>query len=103
MSASVSVYDDRKAFHDNLKSLVKSENEQIFRILKKNNEKYTENSNGVFFDVINISEKTFDEMKLFMNFCIENRRQESNRASEIVNLATEVNTLLNDNRSKVKA
>lgn len=98
----MAAYDDRKIFHDNLKNLVKSECEQIFRILKRHDEKYTENSNGIFFDVMSISEKTFGEMKLFMDFCIENRRQETARTSELVNLTTEVNTLLGDSRSKVR-
>lgn len=90
----MSAYEQRKKFHEDLKHLVKSEYEQIFRILKKYEQQYTENSNGIFFDVMTISEESFKEMVQFMNFCLENRRQESERISELANLTSEVNTLL---------
>ena len=88
------LYDERKQLHDNLKHLVKSEYEQIFRILKKHNQEYTENSNGIFFDINKLSDETFIEMQKFMEFCLETRRQEQNRISELAELSTEVNTLL---------
>ena len=90
----MSNYDQRKIFHENLKHLVKSEYEQIFRIIRKYDETFTENSNGIFFDVMNVKEDTFDEMKKFMDFCLENRRQESARISKMATLTTEVNSLL---------
>lgn len=86
-------YDDKKRLHENLKHLVKSEYEQIFRILKKYNEQYTENSNGVFFDISMLSEQTFNEMLKFMDFCLENRRQEQSRIHEMAELTTEVNAM----------
>lgn len=88
-------YEERKKLHENLKHLVKSEYEQIFRILKAHNEPYTENSNGIFFDVTSIADDTFTDMAKFMYFCLENRRQEQNRISELAELTTEVNSMLN--------
>ena len=41
-------YEERKVFLEELKKLVKVEQEEIFRILKKNKCDYSENSNGVF-------------------------------------------------------
>jgi hypothetical protein len=90
----MSSYDQRKIFHENLKHLVKTEYEEIFRILKKYDETFTENSNGIFFDVMTIKETTFIEMKNFMDFCLENRRQETARISELAMLTTEINNLL---------
>ncbi len=90
----MSSYDQRKMFHENLKHLVKSEHEQIFRILRKYDETFTENSNGIFFDVILVKEDAFIEMKKFMDFCLENRRQETARITELASLSTEVNNLL---------
>ena len=87
-------YEQRRILHENLKQLVKSEYEQIFRILKKYNEPYTENSNGIFFDVTNIQPETYTDMRKFLDFCIENRSKEQERISELANLRTEVNTLL---------
>jgi hypothetical protein len=91
-------FEQRKGLHENLKFLVKSEYEQIFRILKKYNQEYTENSNGIFFDINKISDDSFNEMNKFMEFCQENRRQEQNRISELAELTTEVNTLLSGNK-----
>jgi len=87
-------YEQRRLLHENLKQLVKSEYEQIFRILKRYNEQYTENSNGIFFDVTTIQEGTYTDMRKFLDFCIENRSKEQQRISELANLRTEVNTLL---------
>lgn len=87
-------YEQRRTLHENLKQLVKSEYEQVFRILKKYNEPYTENSNGIFFDVSNIQANTYTEIRNFLDFCIQNRSNEQARISELATLRTEVNTLL---------
>ena len=44
-------YEERKVFLEELKRLVISEQEEIFRILKRGACEYSENTNGVFFDV----------------------------------------------------
>lgn len=93
-------YEDRKRLHENLRHLVKSEHEQIFRILKKYNETYTENSNGIFFDITTISEDTFQDMLKFMEFCLENRRQEQSRIHEMAELTTEVNSMLKHTKTE---
>ncbi len=79
-------YDKRKQLFENLKMLVTSEYEEFFRILKRNNEPYTENSNGIFFDVVNLKEETFTEMEKFMEFCIKVRTDEANRLKELKDL-----------------
>jgi hypothetical protein len=92
-------YEQRRTLHENLKQLVKSEYEQVFRILKKYNEPYTENSNGIFFDVTNIQADTYNEIRNFLDFCIQNRSNEQARISELASLRTEVNTLLENSVS----
>jgi hypothetical protein len=44
-------YEERKLLLEELKRLVKSEQEAIFRLLKSEKAEYSENSNGIFFDV----------------------------------------------------
>ena len=44
-------YDKRKLFLEDLKTLSKEEHKELFRILKQAKTEYTENSNGIFFDV----------------------------------------------------
>ena len=44
-------YEERKHIFEQIKVLVQSEQEEIFRIIRKTKENYTENSNGIFFDL----------------------------------------------------
>lgn len=76
-------YEKRKQLFENLKLLVSSEYEEFYRILKRNNEPYTENSNGIFFDVMNLKNETFAEMEKFMEFCLKVRSDESLRLKEM--------------------
>jgi len=87
-------YEKRKVFFENIKILVKSEYEEIYRILKRNKEEFTENSNGIFFDVNTVSEICFTALQEYMNFCLENRRQEEGRAKELRTLTEETNKYL---------
>lgn len=38
----------------------------IYNILKKNKEKYTVNSNGLFFDLLEISNKSIEEIESYL-------------------------------------
>jgi hypothetical protein len=67
-------YEERKLFLDELKKLVIVEQEEIFRILKKNNCDFSENSNGIFFDLSKLSSGAFLQMKAFLSFCQANRK-----------------------------
>jgi hypothetical protein len=90
-------YDQRKKFFENLKTLVKSEYEQIFRILKNHKQEYTENSNGIFFDCSLLSDSCFAEMQNFMEFCVQTRRDDRDRSSVLADAVAEVNRLIDGN------
>jgi hypothetical protein len=92
-------YERRKQFFEHLKILVKSEYEEVFRILKRNKEEYTENSNGIFFDVNVVGDACFAALEEYMNFCLENRRIEEGRAKELASLTEETNKYLVDGYS----
>jgi hypothetical protein len=87
-------YEERKTFFESLKILVKSEYEEVYRILRRNKEAHTENSNGIFFDVASVQETTFRELQEYMQFCLENRRTEEARTKELATLTEETNTYL---------
>ena len=89
-------YEQRKQFFENLKILVKAEYEEIFRILKRGKEEFTENSNGIFFDVVAVQESTFEQFQEYMKFCLENRRLEEGRAKQLASLSEETNKYLVD-------
>ena len=75
-------YEKRKALLDIIKILTKTEQEEIFRILKRSNSFYTENSNGIFFDVSKLSTETFEQMLQFIEFCKKNREDFQHREEE---------------------
>jgi hypothetical protein len=67
-------YEERKRILTELKKLVKPEQEQIFLILKRYKVDYSENSNGVFFDLNRVPKEPFDEIRTFLTFCQTNRK-----------------------------
>jgi hypothetical protein len=83
-------YDERKCFLEDLKKLVKDEQENIYRILKQSNEEFSENSNGIFFDVTKLKVSTFLQMRSYMEFCTKNREnfcireEEERKAQELL-------------------
>lgn len=76
-------YEERKRFLDDLKQLVVSEQEEIFRILKRGGSEFSENTNGIFFDVSRLPLEVFQEMKKFLVFCKENRKNFEERDREM--------------------
>lgn len=86
---SQSEYDERKTFLDDLKLLTKDEYEEIYRILKRNQVELSENSNGIFFDMLTLTSETFNEIKVFMELCKNQRKDESMRVKEMDNLRDE--------------
>jgi hypothetical protein len=77
-------YEKRKQFLDTLKKLHASEYGDIVRILKQENVAYSENTNGIFFDVSKIPQKAFNALEKFMNFVNMNRKELADR-EKIIN------------------
>ena len=76
-------YDDRKRVFESIKVLVKSEQEEVFRIIRKTKENYTENSNGIFFDLSTVSDETFNQIKEYLDFCLKTRQEDAERLKEL--------------------
>ena len=76
-------YEDRKVMFENIKILDKPEQEEIFRIIRKTKENYTENSNGIFFDLNSISDESFSLIKEYINFCLKTRQEHESRLKEL--------------------
>ena len=75
-------YDEKKKFLEDIKHLVKSEQEAVFRILKTEKADYSENSNGIFFDVSKLPGPLFAKLKEYMEFCQKNRDEFTQREEE---------------------
>jgi hypothetical protein len=56
-------YDLKKKFLENIKGLDKSIYEEMFRVLKINDVEYTENSNGIFFDIVPLNTDIFKQLQ----------------------------------------
>ena len=82
-------YEERKKIFDNIKLLVKPEQEELFSIIRKYKESYTENSNGIFFDLGTISDETFSRISEYLNFCLKNRMDHEERIKEMNTLRNE--------------
>jgi hypothetical protein len=76
-------YEERKKLFEHIKDLVKPEQEEIFRIIRKTKENYTENSNGIFFDLATISNDTFNQIKEYLDFCLKTRKEDEERLKEL--------------------
>ena len=90
MSLTNDEYEERKRFLDEVKRLVKSEQEALFRILKGEKADYSENSNGIFFDVSKLPKDVFQKLKEYMEFVkvnhsdLESREEEQKKAQEMI-------------------
>jgi hypothetical protein len=72
-------YERRRVFMEGIKGLTKSEHIEIVRILNKYNTPYSENLNGIFFNVTTLEQHVFDALELFLNFTQSNRRTLADR------------------------
>ena len=90
----------KKYIIDTIKNFSKFEQIEIFKILKKNNVKYSENNNGIFINLNIVSENTLDEVELFINFCITKKnclQIEKNKIDKIAKLIKEDDNNYNNN------
>jgi hypothetical protein len=79
----MSSYEEKKRVFEDIKYLAKPEQEELFRILRRMKEPYTENSNGIFFDLTLISEPTFEQVKEYLHFCLRTRQEHEQRLKDL--------------------
>jgi hypothetical protein len=72
-------YERRRQFLEGIKGLTKAEHIEIVRILQKHKTQYSENNNGVFFNVTLLEQEVFDALELFLKFTQSNRRDLADR------------------------
>ena len=86
----------RKKLSEKIELLGSIEHGEIFRKLKMRNLGYTQNSNGIFFDITEVPGDVIDDLVSFVDHCIENqkmlktsRRNQFLRSSEAGNKPTD--------------
>jgi len=82
--------DSRKQFLEDLKTLSKAEYEEVFRIIHRHPVEFTENSNGVFFDLMLLSNEVFAKLTTYMVLCQEQRKNDDLRTKELGVLRQEI-------------
>jgi hypothetical protein len=64
---------EKKEIINKIKTFSKIEHIEIFKIIKDNGVKYTENSNGIFINFVNIENNVIKLLDNFINFCSKNK------------------------------
>jgi len=72
-------YERRRGFLDAFKKLHNSEYIDIVKILRQEAVDFSENSNGIFFDVTTLSQPTFDVLEKYIDFVHNNRKELAER------------------------
>lgn len=90
----IDFYNIKKELISNINRLSKNEHIQIFYIIKKANIKYTENNNGIFINMNNISESIIEELIKFVEFAKVNNNEleTTNKIIEKIREETNGNT-----------
>ena len=83
MSLTNDEYDERRRFLEDLKGLTKTEHEKMYLILRESKADFSENSNGVFFDISKVSKEVFEALKGYMTYCQTVRKEQAEREKEM--------------------
>jgi len=86
---SVEEYDRRKQFLQELSSLTTAELIEIVRILRRHKFAYSENTNGVFFNVATVPQDLFEALDTFIQFTKTNRSSIEERNQLFTTLGVE--------------
>lgn len=78
----------RKQFAEDIKGLQTDEYHEIFRILKRNDVDFSENTNGIFFDLSQVPDDIFQKLSEYMTLCLLQRQNEKKRTDELESIRT---------------
>lgn len=92
-------YNRRKQFLSDVQRLTKAEYIEIVRILKKHNIQYSENQNGIFFNVVTLDQITFDDLERFIYFTEMNRKSLADRDIYLSTLQSSITTSSSDEKN----
>lgn len=64
----------KKNILENIRDLNAFEHQEVFKIIKKYNIKYSENSNGIFINMNKLGKRTINEIDKFITYCNSNKK-----------------------------
>lgn len=80
-------YERRKELSKDISALSRPELEELYRILRREGGEFSENSNGIFFDVSALPVHVFEALWKFINFCKSNAKSLEERSKVIGDLS----------------
>lgn len=83
-------FETRKKIFEEIKQFTRTEQEELYRILRRCNEEMSENRNGIFFDMMVLKESTIEKIQEWIQFCQKNRDSFESREKEMTTLAEEI-------------
>ena len=83
-------YEERRVVFETIKTLVKPEQEEIFRIIHRLKVPYSENSNGIFFDLTALSDEAFSCINEYIQFCLQTRQEHESRLKDMEAIRTQM-------------
>jgi hypothetical protein len=86
MSSLKDDFETRKRVFEEVKRFNRTELEELYKVLRRCSEEISENSNGIFFDLLSLKEDTITKIEELIVFCKENRVSFDVREKEITEL-----------------
>ena len=65
----------KRTLVDKINHLGPTEHMEILKLLKEHGALYTENANGVFFNLTTLEQSAFDKIDEFVEYCCDNKRE----------------------------
>ncbi len=79
-------YELRKKLFEEIKKFNRTEQEELYRILRRCKEELSETKNGIFFDMNNLTSETIDEIKNYIQLVNKNKADFEIRQKEMSDL-----------------
>jgi len=79
-------FESRKKLFEEIKQFNRTEQEELYRILKKNGEEVSENRNGIFFYLMSLKPETVANVQEWVEFCRKNNSEFKSREDELIEL-----------------
>ena len=83
-------FETRKKIFEEVKNFTRTEQEELYRILRRCSEEMSENRNGIFFDMMVLKSSTIEKIEEWILFCHKNRASFETREKQMTSLAEEI-------------
>jgi len=84
-------FETRKKILEEIRLFTRPEQEELYRIVRRNNEDISENRNGMFFDLMTLKSETITMVEEWITFCSKNRKTFELREQEMTHLSSGLN------------